>query len=91
MELPQDVLALIKDFARPVSRPGWRKLHKMPSFYFHRAILKKYNSRRKTQVIYNFVKEYSQCPQDKYKYSFDRPYMDYNREIILVSLTYNKL
>lgn len=89
MELPEDVLAIIKDFARPVTRPDWRTLHKMKSYRFHSAILKKYNSHRKAQVIYNFVQEYSLHPKDKYKYSFDRPYMDYNRQIILVSLRYN--
>ena len=90
MELPDDVLAIIKDFSKPVSRPGWRKLCKMTSFSYHSAILKQYNSqrysRRKPQVIYNFVREYSRRPQDIYKYSFDDPYMDWNRQIIIVSL-----
>ena len=90
MELPEDVLAIIKEFSKPVSRPGWRKLRKMKSFSFHSAILNEYNSqrysRRKSQVIYNFVREYSRRPQDIYKYSFDDPYMDCNRQIIIVSL-----
>ena len=89
MELPQDVLAIIKEFALPVTLPGWRKLHKMTSYRFHSAILKKYNTQRyrgrNSRVIYNFVTEYSRCPQDIYKYSFD-PYMDWNRQIILVQL-----
>jgi len=29
-ELPEDVLAIIKDFSRPVTRPDWRTLHLMP-------------------------------------------------------------
>jgi len=30
MELPQDVLPLIKEFSMPITRPDWRTLHKMP-------------------------------------------------------------
>ena len=30
MELPEDVLAVIKEFSKPVTRPDWRTLHKMP-------------------------------------------------------------
>jgi len=30
MELPDDVLAIIKEYARPVTRPDWRTLHIMP-------------------------------------------------------------
>ena len=88
MELPDDVLAIIKEFSKPLSRPGWRKLHKMTSYRFHSAILKKYNSRRSTRVIYKFVTAYGRCPQDIYKYSFD-PYMDWDRRIIMVYLMKN--
>jgi hypothetical protein len=28
MELPDDVLAIIKDFSRPVTRPDWRQVHR---------------------------------------------------------------
>ena len=89
MNLPDDVLDIIKEFAQPVSRPGWRKLHKMKSFSFHSAILYEYNHmryRKWRKVIYKFVIEYSRRPQDIYKYSFDDPYMDFNRRIIIVSL-----
>lgn len=30
MELPNDVLAIIREYARPMTRPDWRTLHKMP-------------------------------------------------------------
>jgi hypothetical protein len=29
MELPEDVLAIIKEFSKPLNRPKWRTLHKM--------------------------------------------------------------
>jgi hypothetical protein len=40
MELPDDVLRLIKEYSMPITRPDWRTLHKMPyilyetEFYF---------------------------------------------------------
>jgi len=30
MEFPDDILRLIKEYSRPISRPDWRTLHKMP-------------------------------------------------------------
>ena len=29
MELPDDVLQIIKEYSRPLTRPDWRTLHKM--------------------------------------------------------------
>ena len=29
MELPEDVLRIIKEYSMPLTRPDWRKLHKM--------------------------------------------------------------
>ena len=29
LELPDDVLRLVKEYSMPVTRPDWRKLHKM--------------------------------------------------------------
>ena len=43
MELPDDVLAIIKEFARPVTRPDWRTLHIMPYIVFHLSILERFN------------------------------------------------
>ena len=90
MELPEDVLDIIKNFSQPITRPDWRTLHKMTSYKFHRAILNKYNCRRYPQVIYNFVREYSRYPQDIYKYSFNYNFIDYKGQRIKVSLTLNK-
>jgi len=35
MELPHDVLLIVRDFSRPLTRPDWRTLHLMPSDIFH--------------------------------------------------------
>ena len=40
LELPDDILQLIKEYSMPITRPDWRTLHKMPyqlyetEFYF---------------------------------------------------------
>jgi len=88
MELPQDVLAIIKEYAQPITRPGWRNLHKMTSYTFHSEILYKYNhmrNRKWMNIIYNFVREYTRNPQDIYIYSF-YDVMDYNRFVSIVHL-----
>lgn len=43
MELPDDVIALIKEFSRPLTRPDWRTLHKMPYDVFHISVLYRFN------------------------------------------------
>ena len=34
MELPDDVLQIIKEYSKPVTRPDWRTLHKMPQYIY---------------------------------------------------------
>jgi hypothetical protein len=57
MELPDDVLGLVRDFSRPITRPGWRKLKPMYSFKFHRDIMNTFNV-RDIPVINSFVERY---------------------------------
>jgi hypothetical protein len=57
MELPDDVLGLVHDFSRPLTRPGWRKLKPMYSFKFHRDIMNTFNV-RDIPVINSFVERY---------------------------------
>ena len=40
LELPEDVLAIIKDFSRPVTRPDWRKLHILSNQRFYIELMK---------------------------------------------------
>ena len=91
MELPDEILTIIKDFSRPFTRPGWRKLRIMTSYMFHQAILYKYNRMRHRgwrKVIYEFVLRYSHNPQDKYIYEFGH-FMDYERFVSVVQLKLN--
>ena len=69
MELPDELLTLVRDFSRPVTRPDWRDLHRMTSYRLHCGILLRYNERR-NPVIYTFVKNYDIEPKDKFVYRF---------------------
>jgi hypothetical protein len=33
LELPDDILQIIRDFSRPLTKPGWRHLHVDVLFY----------------------------------------------------------
>ena len=59
MQLPDDVLPLIREFSRPMTHPRWRYLNKMPSMKFHWLILSIYNTKR-IPVIERFVLQYDQ-------------------------------
>jgi hypothetical protein len=39
LELPDDVLAIIKDFSRPITDPRWRRLHRMTNEQFYKHLL----------------------------------------------------
>jgi hypothetical protein len=41
MELPEDVLAIIKEYAKPVTRPDWRTLHILPNKIYWRELKKR--------------------------------------------------
>jgi len=49
LELPDDVLVIINEYARPLTRPDWRTLHKMPYYNYKQECYSKYfkNSRHK--------------------------------------------
>jgi hypothetical protein len=43
MELPDDIILLVRDFTRPVTRPDWRTLHRMPAYRLHCSVRDTYN------------------------------------------------
>ena len=69
MELPEDILSLVRQFSRPLSRPDWRNIRPMTSRHFHQAIQRTYNALY-LPVIESFVLRYDQI---QYIYDFD-PY-----------------
>jgi len=54
MELPDDILYIIRDYSRAVTRPDWRTLHRMPSFNFHMAVAQSLN-RNTVPSLIDFV------------------------------------
>jgi hypothetical protein len=46
MELPDDVLAIIKEYARPITRADWRTLHIMPNELYLTQL------KKRTLVVY---------------------------------------
>jgi len=65
MELPHDVLAIVRSFSRPVTRPDWRRFKPMPAHKFHSDLIRTYN-RRYLPVLEIFVKRYNHI-----RYVFD--------------------
>ena len=53
MEIPDDVISLIHDYSRPVTRPDWRTLHRMTDDMFHLAAMAYFNP-----SFYNFVSHF---------------------------------
>ena len=40
MELPQDVLSIIKEYSMPITRPDWKTLHWMTNKHFYLELIK---------------------------------------------------
>jgi hypothetical protein len=45
MELPDDVLAIIREYSRPITRPDWRTLHRMPDERYFEEFVDQYIAR----------------------------------------------
>jgi len=54
MELPDDIVSLIREFSRPVTHPGWRYLRRMENIAFHVAVACEVREDCPS-VIYNLV------------------------------------
>ena len=55
MELPDDVLQIVRDFSRPVTPPGWRNIRPMTARWFHQDIARTYN-KMNLPVLESFVR-----------------------------------
>jgi hypothetical protein len=42
MELPEDVVTLIREFSQPLTRPDWRTLHLMTAENFHMSAMERF-------------------------------------------------
>ena len=55
MELPEDVVAIIREFSRPLTRPDWRTLHKMPMLTFHTVLSMDVIVLKKRNIAYKLM------------------------------------
>ena len=47
MELPDDVLKIIKEYSKPLTRPDWRTLHRMSDEKYFEEFVEQYIARAK--------------------------------------------
>jgi len=80
MELPDDVVQIIKEFSRPLTRPDWRTLRKMTNLDFHLALAREMNFTcpkviyrliisPKTELIYNL--QFKNAPYIEYVHNIN--------------------
>ena len=58
MDLPDDVLALVREFSRPMTRPDWRNLRRMTLRRLHKAVAERYNHTN-LPAVRTFIFNYS--------------------------------
>jgi len=55
MELPDDVLQLIKEYSMPITNPAWRKLHKMTNYKYYDEFYTEYHKQIRDIVEYHTI------------------------------------
>ena len=76
MQFPDDVLAIIKEFSQPLTRPDWRQLHRVPSLRLHLGIAVLFNISINMATIF-FIKYQSSEYIYYVEYDADGPYVRY--------------
>ena len=74
MELPNDILQIIKEYSMPITRPNWRSLRLMTSERFHLSVAQTIN-RTFPQSVFEMVQRNGL----KYHLEYDNglPYIEY--------------
>ena len=76
LELPDDVLAIIKQYAQPRTRPDWRRLHHISSLRLHLAVALSFNVSINMAAIY-FIKHQTSDYIYYVEYDISGPYVRY--------------
>jgi hypothetical protein len=76
LELPDDILQIIKEYTMPLTRPDWRSLHIMPSLRFHLSAAQTIN-RTFPQSVFEMANQNG--PEYNYhmEYYDGLPYIEY--------------
>ena len=84
MDLPEDVLQIIKEYSRPLTRPDWKKMHHLPEFTYCVLLAKHYNKSR--NVIFKQILDKNK----KYKYMYCTQQIHYINFVFNPSFIYAK-
>lgn len=76
MELPDDVVKIIKEFSQPLTRPDWRRLHRVPSLRLHLEIALLFNISINMATIF-FIKHQTSDYIYYVEYETTGPYVRY--------------
>jgi hypothetical protein len=76
LELPDDVLQIIKQYAKPMTDPNWRRLHRVSSLKLHLAIALSFNSSINMAFIF-FIKNQTSDYIYYVEYDITGPYVRY--------------
>jgi hypothetical protein len=76
MELPDDILQIIKEYTMPLTRPDWRSLHRMPSLRFHMSAAQAIN-RTLPQSVFEMVNQNETEYGYHMEYYNGLPYIEY--------------
>lgn len=76
MQLPDDVLNIIKEFSQPMTRPDWRTLHIRPSLRLHLEIAVLFNVSINMATIF-FIKNQTSDYIHYVEYDSNGPYVRY--------------
>lgn len=76
LELPDDVLAIIKQYAQPMTRPDWKTMHRVSSLKLHLGIALSFNSSINMAFVF-FVKNQTSDYVYYVEYDSNGPYVRY--------------
>ena len=75
MELPEDILQIIREYSKPVTRPDWRSMHLMRQYTLH-IEFERQMFRRFKKLNIDYGLEFLQLLSN-YKPLFDEPYYNH--------------
>ena len=76
MELPDDVIQIIKEYSQPMTRPDWKTMHRVSSLKLHLAIALSFNETINMAFVY-FIKNQTSDYIHYVEYDINGPYVRY--------------
>ena len=76
MELPDDVITIIRDYCKPMTRPDWKTLHHVTSLKLHLSVALSFNVSINMAAIH-FIKHQTSDYIYYVEYDISGPYVRY--------------